>query len=1268
MNQINLTRCDFCRRVFHPQGGLVGHRCKSAPVSKFDEIHERLSDDIQASSLEDSQANGNRASANDGEKGCGADEGVGEGDDDDDDGAGDGSDEAFEDDYGDGDGVSYGDHGSGYDGESGDSESVHDFDAADGDADADGVDGDDDDDDDDDSNDDEVGAEEADAESSLVEVNQKGRYARTKCILLSCGQTHADIFQHYRTVHDNFRGMPESQMRAAEFAKCVCCFGFYKPKGLKNHMKKCNSTPPQPPRQESQSLVFPMPTAPTSPHSIPNSPSSTQQDYIPAPQPYQPSALPTPPSDSSAPIPPSPTPPSHQTAPITSAPVPEIPTWADDICLKDVLPLQIPKNIHRLRKPFFGAVDRTAELAVQTKDPRAMKLLFLLVRVGFAGWAGKRWRSTSKRILEHYPKLPHGLDVQVEDALKNQVRRQEPRRDTETERHRGVQAAIKDGHLKKATSILLGDGLKKVDQETLQKLQELHPQGPSEPFAGPIRHADTGLADKNLMEKAINRLPRDSAPGPSGWTFALITDAFHQAPHLRTALEMLALWILTDSSKLNTIRDYITSSRLVALNKKGGGVRPIAVGESITRFISRWILESVSPKFEDLLLPCQFGVGSAGGVEPIVHYLNDTVRVNQAEAIVSIDFSNAFNELSRKEMKNAVAAHLPGLYRAIKFLYGQPSNLYTWKEDGDLCAIQSSQGVRQGDPFGPLLFSLTVRPLIEDLQKWDAVVSERGVVAYLDDIFIHANEGTKDMIVNYLQSTDVVERYNLRVNVQKTKEYPVEELARTPVNVLGSLVGGTTNPATNPEGEKAAIEAAEKLEERTTTLERLTLQERLLLLRLCFFPTLNHIIRSSHPNLTEKGARKFDNIVEATIARWAAVEDQGLPAESTEVLHLPVRFGGLGMFRQRSIREIAFASSYVLSQAVLRKRNKVLSETTALHMEPYVQLCANHLDLPATELLADDEALRKNIQRRALALTHERSFKTLYDDLYDRSPEKCNRLAEGSTILARCWLNLLPTDRGSTLADYDVVYGLRRTLLLPCHQSPPQGICKCGVNSSSMHHLVCGHAGKLRTYRHHAVVDVLLRYLRQVSANVDKEFNEGGKRHDLAIDTETNRLLCDVGIASVHYEDRPSYPQENEIQQKIADNHLQEHETEFFFEDRRDEEENQEVVWLRAFRQIAERNSLGVVGKMLAKKRQEFFAKYHPMEGELSGQFHGFILSAGGGSTSDVSWLLRWAVRKRGGRTRDRVVFRRDLSGRLSLVLVRYASIMSRARALKSLS
>jgi hypothetical protein len=109
-------------------------------------------------------------------------------------------------------------------------------------------------------------------------------------------------------------------------------------------------------------------------------------------------------------------------------------------------------------------------------------------------------------------------------------------------------------------------------------------------------------------------------------------------------------------------KKFMLACRGTALDKDGkGGIRPIAVGDLIYRLLGKAILKLYSRK--DCLLPYQLGVGSAGGVEPVVRVVERALSGDlpeKSEYVVQLDFTNAFNAASRVDCAKAVKTYCPG--------------------------------------------------------------------------------------------------------------------------------------------------------------------------------------------------------------------------------------------------------------------------------------------------------------------------------------------------------------------------------------------------------------------------------------------------------------------------------------------------------------------------------------------------------------------------------------------------------------------------------
>ena len=98
-----------------------------------------------------------------------------------------------------------------------------------------------------------------------------------------------------------------------------------------------------------------------------------------------------------------------------------------------------------------------------------------------------------------------------------------------------------------------------------------------------------------------------------------------------------------------------------------------------------------------------------------------------------MDMANALNSIHRAAMLAAVQQSASALLPMVQWAYGDETPLHIVGAPEGTPPVMSQRGVRQGDPLGPLLFALTLQPVLE---RVDAACEEAPLVVYLDDMSI----------------------------------------------------------------------------------------------------------------------------------------------------------------------------------------------------------------------------------------------------------------------------------------------------------------------------------------------------------------------------------------------------------------------------------------------------------------------------------------------------------------------------------------------------
>jgi hypothetical protein len=618
------------------------------------------------------------------------------------------------------------------------------------------------------------------------------------------------------------------------------------------------------------------------------------------------------------------------------------------------------------------------------------------------------------------------------------------------------------GKIRSAGNIVRGTGkVVNITSDVIKDIQQKHPRGTLNPFGdapGPEPEIFRMEAASETLDNIVNQLDIQSSPGISGWSGELIKLCYREQADNRNFKNMMMRLTLDIYKGKAAGQSMLCASRMTPIQQLDK-LRPIAVGEMFYRITIRVILKTVS--YENALLSNQLGVGSPGGVEPMVEmvlkeYENQLENNNVEERYIeNLDISNAYNNCSRKHGATAIRDNAPNLYRAMKWIYNSASPL-VMGANGDIYSIKSDEGFRQGCPAASIGFSIAIKAKLKLIPTLATTPLSTNTAGYMDDIAVVTSDPTimdavKELFAPSVEGERPVD--GLILNPRKCKHTPVSTLLDNDngLQCMGTCIGNATARSAFL---KSKIDLLRPVLHR---LRQLPHQIALTLLRLCFAPQLRHLLRTLETVDLVDQLQELDELLFKALdhLRGQDHSEQGRPTKVESIYKLPLSSGGLGIFSHVDIREPANKASRTHSKKYLRDHMGIV-----LPPEPP----PDPLPLPRPDMNVDPSQ-RLPKQKELCAAVFDKTISTLMTTLTNQEVEAFH---DNGSKIGTAFLHAMPRGAYRTLSDRQLSSALNYRCLAP---NPAEGrnCSRCGESNTPTHPEHCRGGMVPTVYRHHAI-------------------------------------------------------------------------------------------------------------------------------------------------------------------------------------------------------
>ena len=665
-------------------------------------------------------------------------------------------------------------------------------------------------------------------------------------------------------------------------------------------------------------------------------------------------------------------------------------------------------------------------------------------------------------------------------------------------------AKLEDGDVKGAVRLLCSDDiLAAQDETTYDRLVLLHPPAPTDRRAAPTTDKPPLQVFPAAVKKAIQSFPNGSAAGPDGLRPQHLKDLLVGANDnnpLLVAITDLTNLMLAGGTPAS-VRGIIFGANLLAIMKKTGGIRPIAVGYVWRRLTAKLACNHAMGASAAILAPRQLGFGVSGGAEAAVRAARRFLEnMDRGQLLIKVDFRNAFNTVRRDAILEAVAKYFPELLHFALSTIGGPSELQFAE-----FILPSEEGAQQGDPLGPLYFCLVAKEMLESMHS-------ELVLGYLDDVAMGDDAPT--VLQDFINLETAAEQLGLRMNREKCEVVGHTDDTRLLFATHGISLPETSSSAVILLGAplSAGLHLDEVLEDKRQELRRLARRLELmpshdslyLLRNVLAAPRLMYLLRTA-PCTDSPVLPLFDATIRESLSATLNVD---INDERWTQASLPVRWGGLAIRSVVLLAPSAYlasaASTAALTSTLLPARLRSIEDSgIATSISAWNKLTTDNMQTSQTpppssssQRAWDDACCKMQMEKLIAASTDQ---------------------VEHARLLAACspgsgdWLDAMPLSSVGLKMDNATVRiaaGLRLGAPIVCSH-----LCVCGttVTTDGHHGLSCRRSAG-RHSRHNQVNDLICRAFASSGTLATREpqglCTRDGKRPDGVTQVPWKRGRC----------------------------------------------------------------------------------------------------------------------------------------------------------------